>query len=121
MQKRWWIGILCLFPGMMAGAQTTMVKPLSLTAVKPLSFVLTDTFAFRPAGFLLKPVTLLPRTFPVREPVTAPVYRVAPDAYYQQHFGFFCKKEWTWQKQTGLPLKFRLGSYSYAQQQEGKR
>lgn len=122
MKKRWWIVMVFLFPGMMAGAQTgSMVKPLSLKTVKPLSFRLMDTPVHRP---WLKPVSLLsslPHTFPAPEPVAGPVYRFAPDAYYQQHFGFFCKKEWAWQKQTGLPLKFRLGSYSYAQQQEGKR
>lgn len=122
MQKRWWISVVCLFPGMMAGAQTVMLKPaapVSLVTVKPLPFMLSDT-----AGFTLKPATLLSastRKFPAPVPVAAPVYRLAADAYYQQHFGFFCKQEWVWQKQTGLPLKFRLGSYSYAQQQEGKR
>jgi len=121
MQQRCWISVLCLFPAIMAGAQTGMVKPVSLTAVKPLSFILQDTPVHRLG---LQPVSLLsslPRTFPARQPVVTPVYRLAPDAYYQQHFGFFCKKEWAWQRQTGLPLKFRLGSYSYAQQQEGKR
>ncbi len=124
MQKRWWICVFCLFSGIIAGAQIRIMKPLWLAAMKPTSFTLTDTPVFRPAGFGLKPVSTfssLPHTFPAREPVAAPVYRFAPDAYYQQHFGFFCKKEWAWQKQTGLPLKFRLGSYSYAQQQEGKR
>lgn len=121
MQQRWWISMLCLLPGVMAAAQTGVVKPLSLTVGKPLPFILMDTSVHRPG---LKPVSLfstLPHAFPAPEPAAAPVYRFAPDAYYQQHFGFFCKKEWAWQKQTGLPLKFRLGSYSYAQQQEGKR
>ncbi|NML36202.1 hypothetical protein HHL17_03230 [Chitinophaga sp. G-6-1-13] len=49
-----------------------------------------------------------------------PVYMMASHAYYDQHFGFFCKKEWTWQKQTGIPVKLRLGSYQLTQQQEGK-
>ncbi|WP_436485674.1 hypothetical protein [Chitinophaga sp. ARDCPP14] len=120
--QRWWISVVCLFPGMIAGAQTLTLKPAApvlSVAVKPLPFTLCDT-----TGFLLKPATLLSastRKFPTPVPVTAPVYRLAADEYYQQHFGFFCKKEWVWQKQTGVPLKFRLGSYSYAQQQEGKR
>lgn len=46
--------------------------------------------------------------------------RVGPGGYYQQHFGFFCKKEWAWEKQTGLAVKLRLGNYQYTQQLEGK-
>lgn len=46
--------------------------------------------------------------------------RVAPDAYYQQHFGYFCKKEWAWEKRTGVPVKLRLGNYDYTQKIEGK-
>jgi hypothetical protein len=43
-----------------------------------------------------------------------------PYDYYQQHFGFFCKQEWNWEKQTLLPVKVRLGSYQEAQRLEGK-
>lgn len=74
--------------------------------------------------FAWKPVKLFPVTkttyIPSPPPVVYPVYTQAPDAYYNQHFGFFCKQEWTWQKRTHLPVKLRLGNYSYAQQQEGK-
>ncbi|PWV53907.1 hypothetical protein [Chitinophaga sp. S165] len=45
---------------------------------------------------------------------------LAANSYYQQHFGFFCKKEWNWEKQTQLPVKVRLGSYQEAQRLEGK-
>jgi hypothetical protein len=43
-----------------------------------------------------------------------------PNDYYEQHFGFFCKKEWNWEKQTQFPVKVRLGSYQEAQRLEGK-
>lgn len=43
-----------------------------------------------------------------------------PNDYYDQHFGFFCKKEWNWEKQTQFPVKLRLGSYQEAQRLEGK-
>ena len=43
-----------------------------------------------------------------------------PNDYYQQHFGFFCKQEWVWEKKTQLPVKVRLGSYQEAQRIEGK-
>jgi hypothetical protein len=45
---------------------------------------------------------------------------MAPGAYYQQHFGYFCKKEWAWEKRTGVPVKLRLGNYDYTQKIEGK-
>ena len=45
---------------------------------------------------------------------------VAPGWYYQQHFGYFCKQEWAWEKRTGVPVKLRLGNYDYTQKIEGK-
>jgi len=45
---------------------------------------------------------------------------IAPDGYYQQHFGYFCKKEWALEKRTGVPVKVRLGNYEYTQKIEGK-
>lgn len=123
MKKRWWISVIALFPGVFAGAQT--LTPVAKPLVPSVSFM--NKYSSAPGlgtDFTLKPVKLLSlpdQKFPAPEPVTTPVYRMAPDAYYQQHFGFFCKQEWSWQKQTGIPVKFRLGSYSYAQQQEGKR
>ena len=52
--------------------------------------------------------------------VSAAKSPLAPNDYYQQHFGFFCKKEWNWEKQTQLPVKVRLGNYQEAQRLEGK-
>ena len=46
---------------------------------------------------------------------------VGPADYYQQHFGFFCKREWNWEKQTKMPVKLRLGTYQHAQRMEGKQ
>lgn len=76
--------------------------------------------------FKLKPVTLLPaakKEMPVAAPppTAYPVYLLAPNTYYEQHFGFFCKQEWVLQKHTGVPVRFRLGNYSYTQQLEGKK
>jgi len=42
-----------------------------------------------------------------------------PEEYYQQQFGFFCKKEWKLEKQTQIPLKLRLGSYQETERIEG--
>jgi hypothetical protein len=45
---------------------------------------------------------------------------VGPRDYYDQCFGYFCKREWDWEKQTKVPVKIRLGSYQEAQRIEGK-
>ncbi|PUZ26627.1 hypothetical protein GA0116948_102157 [Chitinophaga costaii] len=42
-----------------------------------------------------------------------------PDSYYQQCYGFFCKREWELQQKVHVPVKLRLGTYQTAQAQEG--
>jgi hypothetical protein len=55
---------------------------------------------------------------PVAPKAIAPV---GPRDYYQQSFGYFCKREWNLEKQTKMPVKFRLGTYQEAQRIEGKQ
>lgn len=64
-------------------------------------------------------------SIPVR-PATVAVFApkavvpVGPRDYYDQQFGYFCKKEWRFEQHTKVPLKFRLGTYQEAQRIEGK-
>jgi hypothetical protein len=45
---------------------------------------------------------------------------VLPQNFYNQHLGFFCKKEAVFQRRTSLNLFFRLGTKEYADRMEGK-
>lgn len=44
---------------------------------------------------------------------------VAQD-HYEQHLGFFCKKEILFEKKTNIPLRFRVGSMEHCNRLEGK-
>ena len=73
---------------------------------------LVDTFHFQP------PLTLLDkRDFHSRSITAAPLVQQR----ITDHWGWFCKKEWAWEKRTGIPFKFRLGSVEYCNWLEGKK
>ncbi|HEX3079006.1 MAG TPA: hypothetical protein VHQ04_01025 [Puia sp.] len=47
-------------------------------------------------------------------------YIQPPNIYYLQS-GFFCKREWEFEKTTHIPFRFRLGSLADCNAMEGKR
>ncbi|MFI5152614.1 MAG: hypothetical protein ACHQET_04725 [Chitinophagales bacterium] len=47
--------------------------------------------------------------------------QIFPSDYYVQHQGFFCKQEWSLEKKSHIPLRFRLGSLEYCNWLEGKK
>ena len=44
-----------------------------------------------------------------------------PADYYTKNMGFMCKKELQLEKNTKLPIRFRLGSLNYVNYLEGKK
>lgn len=42
------------------------------------------------------------------------------DQLYNRSMGWFCKTEWKLEQKTGIPLRFRIGSYSATARLEGK-
>jgi hypothetical protein len=51
--------------------------------------------------------------------INDPLQVIHPNLYTAQ-FGFFCRKEWEFEKHTYIPFKFRLGSLDYVNKMEGK-
>ncbi len=46
--------------------------------------------------------------------------KTIPADFYYIHSGFFCKREWEFEKATHIPLRFRLGSLDDCNAFEGK-
>jgi hypothetical protein len=59
------------------------------------------------------PISFEPVKYPPRPSI------IAQDQFVR-NFGFFCRKELQFEKQTKLPLRFRLGSLQYCNYLEGK-
>jgi hypothetical protein len=46
---------------------------------------------------------------------------IVPMNYAVHDYAFFCRQEWKWERQTGIPFRFRLGSLAECNRLEGKK
>jgi hypothetical protein len=71
---------------------------------------------------IFKPPAALFRPNPSEEgPGPASLKPGLPIDFYYQHLGFVCRMEWSFEKNSHLPIKFRLGSLEYVNFLEGKK
>lgn len=110
-----WMIAACVTAGS-AAAQTITLTPTPLVPHSYMNAGSAPGLLSTPPADIWKPAA----DNPPPPPVFSPTLPLNPSGYYSQHFGFFCKQEWNWQKRTGLPVKLRLGSYPYTQKLEGK-
>jgi hypothetical protein len=99
--------ILLLVIGLAANAQQSLTwKPLQVNF--QVSFSTLQKFPFK-------------QTSEVKPAAAAGLSMNTPtaDSYYQQCFGFFCKREWELQQKVRIPVKLRLGTYQLTRVQEG--
>ncbi|WP_276479416.1 hypothetical protein [Paraflavitalea pollutisoli] len=123
------VALLISFKVLMSAAWTQQPQPTSIAVPGPLSMKLSKTW-YAPAARYFNISQHLPDT---SYPVTLPLLRVAlpvqnftssPSSitrdYYTKHFGFFCRQELQFEKASGLPLRFRMGSLQDCDYLEGK-
>jgi len=116
-QRIFWVVVVLIFP--FSGEIFAQQKIVEKNFAVPSSLRKSDNlhpFPVYPAVAVFpdKKITLLSSFF------QEPLHPVAP-SFYINNLSFICRQEWQFQKNTGIPLRIRLGSLEYVDRLEGKR
>ncbi len=100
--------------GLMNYKQKARIYKFSPQYVKASTFNFYSLNSTAPSGLSL-PI------MGINYPVSAVVNKFRlPQKFYTQSLGFFCRQEYKFEKNTSVPLRFRLGSLDYTNYMEQK-